>query len=274
MVVDTMTGRAPRRVLVTGSRDWTDLATLQAALAKVWGDGSAVLVSGACPRGADRLAEGLWSSWGGRVERHRADWDREGRAAGFRRNARMVATGADVCVAFIKGGSRGASHTARLAQAAGIPTHRYTPHTHGAPGGEGVLFGPRAPVPTPRTEARARVVTNDVDLIESVIRLAREPGYVLVGATEGVYRRRADSTDEVERVPQYEADAVHQLLTQKWLTAGGGHQVRYGRYAGRATSVLLTRATASRAARWSNDHRPESRGGAVRRSDGGSPGDR
>ncbi len=38
MVVDTMTGRAPRRVLVTGSRDWTDLVTLQAALAKVWGD--------------------------------------------------------------------------------------------------------------------------------------------------------------------------------------------------------------------------------------------
>ena len=48
---------AARRVLVTGSRDWTDTDTIRDALAAVWGDGAAVLVSGACPRGADRLAE-------------------------------------------------------------------------------------------------------------------------------------------------------------------------------------------------------------------------
>ena len=120
---------APRRVLVTGSRTWTDTGTIRDALASVWGDGAAVLVSGGCPRGADRLAEACWTRWGGHVERHRADWDRHGRAAGYRRNTAMVAAGASVCLAFLRAGSPGASHTAALAQAAGIPTHRHTEPT-------------------------------------------------------------------------------------------------------------------------------------------------
>jgi len=116
---------APRRVLLTGSRTWTDTGAIRDALAAVWGDGDAVLVSGACPRGADRLAEACWTSWGGRVECHPADWDRHGRGAGLRRNADMVAAGAHVCLTFIRNNSRGASHTAALAEAAGIPTHRH-----------------------------------------------------------------------------------------------------------------------------------------------------
>jgi hypothetical protein len=112
-------------VLVTGSRTWTDTATIRSALAQVWGDGTAVLVSGACPTGADRIAEQTWTRWGGHVERHPADWARHGRSAGYRRNAAMVTAGADLCLAFIRDGSRGASHTARLAEAAGITTRRF-----------------------------------------------------------------------------------------------------------------------------------------------------
>jgi hypothetical protein len=96
-----------RRVLITGSRTWTDLPTIRGALREVWGDGTAVLVSGACPHGADCLAEQVWRQWGGHVQRHLADWARYGRSAGFRRNTEMVTTAAEVCLAFIRDNSAG-----------------------------------------------------------------------------------------------------------------------------------------------------------------------
>ena len=127
----------PYRVLVTGSRDWTDDRAVRHAIASAVldnapADAPVILVHGACPRGADAHAA-AWASLAaadGRrsvvAEAHPADWERHGKAAGFRRNADMVHLGANICLAFIKNGSRGASHTAALAEQAGIPTRRFT----------------------------------------------------------------------------------------------------------------------------------------------------
>lgn len=117
----------PTRILVTGSRTWSDVDLLRAGLAQWWtrAGGRGVLVSGACPRGADRIAETIWRLWGGPIERHPAQWTRWGRSAGFRRNTAMVAAGASVCLAFILDQSPGATHCAALAEHAGIPVHHY-----------------------------------------------------------------------------------------------------------------------------------------------------
>lgn len=146
------------RILVTGSRDWTDRVLISRAVLReinstcpmihdkgrpLYRDLSdVVIVHGACPRGADALVE-LWArnhaSGPIKTEPHPADWKRLGKVAGYARNADMVELGADVCLGFIKPctkedcdriephGSHGASHCSDLAELAGIRTRRISP---------------------------------------------------------------------------------------------------------------------------------------------------
>ena len=117
------------RILVTGSRTWTDWRTITGALIQAHRDLNPdrmpVLVHG-CAAGADFLAAQAARKLGWEVEDHPADWSARGKAAGFIRNAEMVALGADVCLAFIRDGSRGATHCADTAEKAGIPVRRFT----------------------------------------------------------------------------------------------------------------------------------------------------
>lgn len=136
---------APYRVLVTGSRDWTDEQrigkSLTALLAATFVGDSFTLVHGDCPTGADAIAH-AWAEWHRgstpiQIEPHRADWRKHGPAAGPIRNREMVRLGADACLAFIgpcrkractrpqPHGSHGASDCADAAEAAGIPTRRW-----------------------------------------------------------------------------------------------------------------------------------------------------
>jgi SLOG family YspA-like protein len=115
------------RILVTGSRDWEDRElfrfVLSAAAEPYLPD--VTVVHGYCLAGADAMADEWARAHSLQPERHPADWDRHGKSAGPRRNGEMVRLGADICLAFIRDGSRGASGCAALAESAGIRTIRY-----------------------------------------------------------------------------------------------------------------------------------------------------
>lgn len=116
------------RILITGSRDWADWHRVQIAIREAlfaYQDSrdrlsDAVVVHGGA-RGADACAAVVAPRMGLRTEEHRADWARDGKAAGPLRNQRMVDLGADVCLAFPMPGSRGTWDCVRRAEAAGIP---------------------------------------------------------------------------------------------------------------------------------------------------------
>lgn len=118
------------RILVTGSRTWDDILRMTSELrdevlaARMCG-ASPVIVHGACPRGADMIAARWARGYDVPQEPHPADWAAHGKTAGFRRNAAMAALGADVCLAFIKDGSPGATHCAEAAREAGIPVRYF-----------------------------------------------------------------------------------------------------------------------------------------------------
>ncbi|NLT55607.1 MAG: DUF2493 domain-containing protein [Actinomycetales bacterium] len=118
------------RVLVTGSRTWIDTTAITTALDELHAvhGPRLVVVHGACPTGADAIAHTWAHTHGVPVETHPADWS-TGRSAGPARNAAMVATNPDTCLAFIRDHSTGATGCADLAEHAGIPTTRTTTST-------------------------------------------------------------------------------------------------------------------------------------------------
>ena len=145
------------RILVTGSRSWTDEAAIRTALDTIAreafraGETEIVVVHG-CAKGADMMAD-RWVRqhrlmWPVRPDRRPANWAKFGRwRAGSIRNAEMVADGADVCLAWIAPcekpkcrrpkphGTHGASECADLAEEAGIRTVRYVPRPDGSTDG-------------------------------------------------------------------------------------------------------------------------------------------
>lgn len=140
----------PKRILITGSRDWGDRQTISHRLYDVTGGDvrDVVIIHGANydrPESADLLAQQLANRLFIPTEPHPADWptcapdcnpshrktNRRGQEycpkAGMRRNAEMVNSGPIwACLAFIRNRSAGATGCAALAEKAGIPTRRFT----------------------------------------------------------------------------------------------------------------------------------------------------
>lgn len=116
-----------RRILVTGSRDWPNADIIAYAInEQVVTHGLSrteiVIVHGGCRTGADAIADNYAAEMMLPREMHPADWKTHGKKAGFVRNAEMVNSGVDICLAFIKNKSKGATMCRDLALKAGVET--------------------------------------------------------------------------------------------------------------------------------------------------------
>ncbi|MGP3914357.1 DUF2493 domain-containing protein [Nonomuraea sp. 10N515B] len=141
------------RILITGSRTWDDEQAIRDAIAFIvsqHGPENVTIVHGACPRGADAIADRIATAWTGlTAEQHPADWAtctpacpprphrRTARGgytycplAGHHRNQRMVDLGADLCLAFIRNSSPGATDCTHRARAADIPVKEWRIETN------------------------------------------------------------------------------------------------------------------------------------------------
>lgn len=80
------------RILVCGSRTWTAIDIIGEHLPDLDPEVDVVVIHGAA-QGADRLAGIVAHGLAHRVEEHPADWEHDGKSAGPKRNARMLAEG-------------------------------------------------------------------------------------------------------------------------------------------------------------------------------------
>lgn len=115
------------KILITGSRDWTDEATIKAALmpyATYDSRYATELIHGGA-KGADTIAGQLAQFWGWKETRMPANWERYGKMAGLIRNTEMLDLQPDVCIAFHKNNSRGTQDMIKKCKRAGLKTIVY-----------------------------------------------------------------------------------------------------------------------------------------------------
>ncbi len=104
-------------VLVCGGRDYADASALNEALDAIHREKNITRLIHGAARGADSLAAAWARSRGIPALAFPADWKKDGKAAGFVRNARMLRDGRpDLVVAFP--GGKGTAHMVKLARAA------------------------------------------------------------------------------------------------------------------------------------------------------------
>ena len=76
------------RAVFTGSRDWRWPHAIKDVIDSLDKE-TTIIVHGACPRGADQIANDYAKAQGFVVEKYKADWSR-GREGGPERNRRMI----------------------------------------------------------------------------------------------------------------------------------------------------------------------------------------
>lgn len=113
------------RVIVCGSRDWHDTLKIRKRIQAL--PETAVIITGGA-RGADEIAHAYALLMGMTTEVYPADWWKYGRAAGPRRNKKMLDSGADLVIAFrLDKDSRGTNNMIGIAKAASVPVEVVEP---------------------------------------------------------------------------------------------------------------------------------------------------
>lgn len=108
------------RVIVAGGRDFNNYAGLAASLDYLLKNiNDEIQIVCGMARGADKLGEQYAKERGYKVIYMPADWDIDGRSAGFKRNIKM-AEYADALVAFWDGKSSGTRHMIETAKSKGL----------------------------------------------------------------------------------------------------------------------------------------------------------
>jgi hypothetical protein len=111
------------KVLVCGSRDWTDWRAITHRLMRL--QVHSTILHGAA-RGADSIVAEHAPRMGFTVRAFPANWRAYGKAAGYVRNLAMLDEKPDLVIAFQRNGSRGTQHTIDEARKRGIPVEVHT----------------------------------------------------------------------------------------------------------------------------------------------------
>lgn len=107
-------------ILICGGRDFADYNLFTAKLCNYQEAMSSIISGGAS--GADSLAERYAANWATPIRVIKPDWKKDGKAAGFIRNQKMIDMKPDAVIAFWDGKSRGTADTINRAKKAKITT--------------------------------------------------------------------------------------------------------------------------------------------------------
>jgi len=119
-----VTGTPQVFIIVTGSRDWTDEATIHRVLTDAR---PGLVVHGACPTGADKIADDWCWANGVECRPFEARWAALGKRAGPIRNGHMLAAYPTARVVAFPLGGPGTADCVAQAKALGMDVRVYAP---------------------------------------------------------------------------------------------------------------------------------------------------
>ena len=108
------------RVIIAGGRDFSDYDKLRRTVTHLLSRQVEVVVVCGEARGADSLGKKLATEMGWGVQSFHADWQKNGKSAGYKRNEEM-AQNADALIAFWDGESKGTKHMIDIAKRYRLP---------------------------------------------------------------------------------------------------------------------------------------------------------